>query len=210
LTRAAPGRHAEAGRPPAIASASIRPSAREIRLKPRPVACFALAALLLVPFAPVSRAAGPAITRVQMPIGDYGRLAGGAAGKVQIHVPLLIVAQDAQRGVSTTSGSVPQAADEQALIERVQAGLREPGAAPNAAVQVLQHASTEAGQPFDAATLRYPAVILIRLQAHPETPDGRALNAERDDQWQRALERWYSAGGHDQASLVIVSLLTGR
>lgn len=168
-------------------------------------------ALLLLATVPHARAAEPdRVIDAGIGMSTYFTATHPLQRRGQLDLPLLLVAASPDRLVLRTGGSVGLGSKEQplsgeALAAHVRAALREPGT-DNAAIRLLFSAVKRAdGSAIDLDTLRYPAVILVRLAHAPRTPDGTPLNADLDDRWDAAL-RSLHAGGEAGFSLVVVSL----
>ena len=92
-----------------------------------------------------------------------------------------------------------------ALAAQVSTSLRETGQADASVTHVLRVARNADGSALDVDGLKFPIVMLVRLEHSPTTSDGALLDTTRDESWERALRDLYASDGH-VFTLVVVSL----
>ena len=133
------------------------------------------------------------------------------ARRGQLALPLVLVAGASEQVTARFEGSadlmqpaaLPLSGD--ALAAQVSTSLRETGQADASVTHVLRVARNADGSALDVDGLKFPIVMLVRLEHSPTTSDGALLDTTRDELWERALRDLYASDGH-VFTLVVVSL----
>lgn len=147
-----------------------------------------------------------------MGITTYTRAIIGEARHAQMDMPVTIVAASPGHVAARFSGSAqdPLSPDDLRTQVALALGKDAKDARPDDVLErTLAGARLKADALLDNSTMRFPAVVFIRLEGRPMTPHGQALHAVQDESWEKALRELH-ASGEGEFTLLILTLDVSR
>ena len=144
-----------------------------------------------------------------MGIAAYTSANIGEARHAQLEMPVTIVAASPGHIAARFPGSVQDPLSSDELRTQVALALGKEARPDDVLKRTLAGARLKTGTLLDTGAMRFPAVVLIRLEGSPMTPDGQALNAMQDEVWEKAL-RDLHASAEGEFTLLILTLDVSR